>query len=211
MERFNPIFYLLFQAPRAMRLVNMISFVRVVAFPVLLVLMIVDNLQVFKWIILVCFITDALDGFLARKLNVTSILGSRLDSMADDLAIAAGLFGAIVFRGGFVAEQWRVVALVLAFYFIQLGFALLKYRKVTNFHTYGAKVAAVFQGVFLCALFFVDEPVYPLFYVAAAMTCLELFEEIIMVAILPKWRSDVRGLYWAMKLRSESVSNPPSD
>lgn len=203
MERFNPFYYLLFQAPRAMRLVNAISFFRVAAFPVLIVLLIVGNLQVFKWLILASFITDAIDGFLARKFKVISILGSRLDSLGDDLAVFASFLGVIVFRRDFLVEQWLPISLMWALFFIQLGFAMARYQKPTSFHTYGAKLATVFQGAFLCSLFFLEETLYPLFYATVAVTCLELIEEILMVGVLPAWRSDIRGLYWALKLRAE--------
>lgn len=210
MERFNPIYYLLFQAPRAQRLVNMISFVRVIAFPVLILLLFLKELQTFKWVIFACFLTDAIDGFLARKLNVTSILGSRLDSLGDDLAVFASFLGVIVFRREFLVEQWVPIALMWLFFFVQLGFAIGKYQKATSFHTYGAKIATVFQGVFLCSLFFLDNTVYWLFYATTVTTCIELLEEILMVIVLPSWRSDVRGLYWAIKMKSGEVAEENS-
>lgn len=74
---------------------------------------------------------------------------------------------------------------------------------MTSFHTYGAKAAAVFQGFFLCSMFFFKEPAYWLFYSTAILTGLELVEEIIMVYVLPNWKSDVRGLYWAIQIISE--------
>jgi phosphatidylglycerophosphate synthase len=188
-----------------MRLVNFISFFRVVAFPVLIVLMIVENLNAYKWLILACFLTDALDGFLARKFNVISILGSRLDSLGDDLAVFAAFLGVIVFRVDFLAEQWFLISLMWVLFFTQLGFAMFRYQKPTSFHTYGAKLATIFQGAFLCSLFFLEQTMYPLFYVTVVVTCLELIEEIAMVAMLRSWRSDVRGLYWALKMRTDET------
>ncbi len=70
---------------------------------------------------------------------------------------------------------------------------------MTSFHTWGAKVAAVFQGVFLCSMFFLEEIQYWLFYITSMLTALELVEEIAMVYVMPRWKSDVRGLYWALR------------
>lgn len=190
-----------------MRIVNAISFFRVLAFPVLLVLLWQKNLEVFKWLILASFLTDALDGFLARKFKVISILGSRLDSLGDDLTVFASFLGVIVFRGDFLREEWILIALMWALFFLQLGFAMARYQKPTSFHTYGAKLATVFQGLFLCSLFFLDYTLYSLFYATVVVTCLELIEEIIMVGVLPSWRSDVRGLYWALKLRKDGTGS----
>lgn len=192
-----------------MRIVNAISFFRVLAFPVLLVLLWQKNLEVFKWLILASFLTDALDGFLARKFKVISILGSRLDSLGDDLTVFASFLGVIVFRREFLAEQWLLISLMWGLFFLQLGFALIRYQKPTSFHTYGAKLATVFQGSFLCSLFFLDSTLYSLFYATVIVTCLELVEETIMVAVLPAWRSDIRGLYWALRMRSEATPETP--
>jgi hypothetical protein len=48
-------------------------------------------------------------------------------------------------------------------------------------------------------MFFLPEPLMPLFYAAIAVTAIDLIEEIIIVFILPEWRTDVKGIYWVMK------------
>lgn len=207
MKRFNPLYYLLFQARRPIRIVNITSFFRVAAFPVLMVMLWIGNLEAFKWLILASFLTDALDGFLARKLKATSILGSRLDSLGDDLTVFAAFLGILGFRWAFVREEWPLITLTWFLFFVQLGYAVLKYQKPTSFHTYGAKAAAVLQGVFLCSIFFLDTTLYSLFYATVLVTCLELIEETIMVAVLPSWRSDVRGLPSALKLRKTELGD----
>lgn len=186
-----------------MRVVNWISFFRVVAFPVFLVLLTLRALDTFKWLVMASFLTDALDGYLARKFKVISILGSRLDSLGDDLAILAAFLGVVVFRWNFLVDQWMLIALLWILFFIQLAYAMLKYQKPTSFHTYGAKLATLFQGVFLTSLFFYDEPILPLFYGTVLVTSVELIEEIIMVRLLPTWRADVRGLFWINKSTPE--------
>lgn len=200
---FKSIYYLLFKARRPVRLVNFITFFRVVAFPAFIILLVWQRLDVFKWLLLICFLTDAVDGFLSRKLKANSILGARLDSIGDDLTVLAGLLGMFVFRWEFLKTHWVPIAVVLVIFLIQTLYALFKYQKTTSFHTLGAKTAAILQGIFLCSLFFFDEPVDWLFYTALAVTAVELVEEIIMVTILPKWKSDVLGIYRALKIRNE--------
>lgn len=203
MEKFNPLYYLLFQSPRPMRLVNTITFFRVAAFPVFIVLLFMHREDAFKWLVLVSFFTDAVDGYLARKFNVISILGSRLDSLGDDLTILASFLGVIVFHGDFLSVVWPVILGTFILFMVQLVFSLVKYQKTTSFHTYGAKAAAILQGVFLCSLFFLGQPYYPLFYLAMGVTAAELVEEIIMVYVMPRWKADVKGVYWALKANSE--------
>lgn len=195
-------YYLLFKARRSVRLVNALTFFRVAVFPIFIAVLIFQRIDIFKWLLLTSFLTDALDGFLARKLKANSILGSRLDSIGDDLTVLAGLLGMFVFRWEFLKAEWIPIVLLLGIFLIQTLYALIKYQKTTSFHTIGAKTAAVLQGTFLCSLFFFDEPVYWLFYTALAVTALELLEELVMITILPKWKSDVPGIYWALKIKT---------
>lgn len=69
---------------------------------------------------------------------------------------------------------------------------------------YAAKAAAVLQGVFLVLLFFLPNPLYELFYAATLVTAFELMEEIIVTFWLPKWRTNVKGLYWILKAEKKA-------
>ncbi|HEY0678835.1 MAG TPA: CDP-alcohol phosphatidyltransferase family protein [Chitinophagaceae bacterium] len=184
---------------RAYYMVNAITFYRMVAAPLLLLLVINHQLEVFRWLLAVSFFTDAIDGFLARRYKVSSAFGARLDSIADDLTIAAGIAGMLVFKSGFIEEHLFIIILLLILFVVQIGISFIRYRKMTSFHTYGAKVAAIFQGVFLILLFFLPQPLLFLFYLTAAVTAIELVEEIIIVIMLPEWETDVKGLYWVIR------------
>jgi phosphatidylglycerophosphate synthase len=182
-------------------LINAITFYRLLTAPVLIIFIFTGNLPLFKWMLAISFFTDLIDGWLARKFKVASAFGSRLDSIADDLTVLAGIIGLFVLKTEFISEN-RVSVLLLFFLLIlQNVMALIKYRKTSSFHTYLAKLAAVLQGCFLILMFFLPEPVYPLFYSAVIVTLLDLIEEIILVILLPEWKADVKGLYWVMKNR----------
>ena len=77
----------------------------------------------------------------------------------------------------------------------------MRYRKMTAFHTYTAKVAAVVQGVFIISFFFTAQPLYLLFYMCALFTSLDLLEEIVLIWLLRGYRLNVKGLYWVLKGR----------
>jgi phosphatidylglycerophosphate synthase len=202
-KKFSPLYYLLFQSRRPMRVVNFISFFRIIAFPIFMVLLVINRIDIFKWLLLVSFLTDAMDGYLARKFRVTSILGARLDSISDDLTVLAAFLGLIVVHPQFLLEQWLVIVILLILFLVQAAYAFIRYQKMTSFHTYIAKAAAVLQGIFMCAMFFLDEPLPWLFYLAAGTTALGLLEETLMIGVLPTWKADVRGLYWAMRERQK--------
>lgn len=186
---------------RAYYVVNGISIYRIAAAFLLLFLIIIHRPDIFKWLLAISFFTDAVDGFLARKYKVMSTFGARIDSIGDDLTILMAVIGVIVMKTAFLKQQQTLIITLLTLYAAQNVLAFIRYKKMTSFHTYLAKVAALLQGCFLILLFFLPKPPLYLFYAAAAVTILDLIEETIMVLLLPRWQSDIKGLYWALKLR----------
>lgn len=180
-------------------IVNGITFYRTLTAPLLIFLIIYKQMDWFKWLLTLSFLTDAIDGFLARKFKVTSIAGAKLDSIGDDLTVIAGTIGMIAFKSAFLKEEIFFIILLLSLFVLQTVLAFVKFGKMTSFHTYAAKVAAILQGVFLILLFFLPNPLYELFYAATFVTVFELMEEIIITFWLPKWRTNVKGLYWILK------------
>lgn len=180
-------------------IVNAITLYRLAAAPLLIFLAFDHQPGPFKWLLAVSFFTDAIDGYLSRRYKVTSVVGSRLDSIADDVTIIAAIVGLFILKPGFIRQELVLLGVLLGLYILQTGFALIRYKKITSFHTYLAKTAAIIQGIFLILMFFLPEPPYAVFYTAAIITMLDLIEENILVLILPLWRADVKGLYWVIK------------
>lgn len=178
--------------------VNGITLYRLLAAPVLLYFVVAGQIDVFKWLLAVSFLTDAVDGYVARRFRVTSVEGSKLDSIADDLTVVVAITGLILLRPDFIREQYAVIIPLLVLYVGQTTLALVRYGKISSFHTYLAKGAAVLQGVFLVLAFFTD-PIVPLFYAVALLTAIDLLEEAVLVVLLPRWQVNVKGLYWVWK------------
>jgi cardiolipin synthase len=190
---------LLFKSRAAVRWVNLITLYRIITFPLLLYLALRHDLDVFKWLLLASFFTDAIDGFLARKYKATSILGAKLDSIGDDLTVLAAAVGLFVFHFDFIKEEAVVFIVLFALFLFQVGLSFYRYKKISTFHTYLAKIAAVVTALFLLSVFFAGKIYYPLFYAAAIITGIELVEEIILAAILKDYKSNVKGLYWVFR------------
>ncbi|MDP3555988.1 MAG: CDP-alcohol phosphatidyltransferase family protein [Bacteroidota bacterium] len=189
------------------KIINGITIYRIVITPILIYFILTRNINVFKWLLALSFFTDLIDGYLARTFKVTSILGSKLDSIGDDLTILSGIFGLYIFRFDFLKQEILGIGILLSLFLFQNILALIKYKKITSFHTYLAKISAVFQGVFLILAFFLDEPNYLLYNVTLILTGLDLIEEIILVIIIPKWEINVKGLYWVLKKLKAQKNN----
>lgn len=183
-------------------LVNSLAFYRLLSAPVLMFLVIYNQSGVFKYLLAVSFLTDAIDGFLARRFNVRTDFGAKLDSIADQLTVAAAIIGMIFFKPGIIANEKILVVLLLILFLIQTAMALVRYHRISSFHTYLAKIAAIAQALFFMVLFFLPQPSFIVFYVAVILTAIDLIEEIILVLILPKWEANVKGLYWVIKKKA---------
>lgn len=181
--------------------VNAITTYRLLAAPFLVYLAWAGYHDLFKWMVAFSFFTDAIDGPISRKYNATSVFGAKLDSVADDATVFASTISLWFVDEQFVRENWMFVAGLFALFLVQTVAALIAYKKVTSFHTYLAKTAAVAQGLFFFFFFFDFGPKIFMFYLAIGITAVELVEEIILVLILPRWKANVKGLLWVWKER----------
>jgi len=97
----------------ALNLPNLLTFGRVLIIPLVLVLLDRGTPRDCVWAALVysgAAITDLLDGYLARRLNVVSLLGKFLDPLADKLLVMASLVYMVPMGR---IQEWAV-ALLLA-------------------------------------------------------------------------------------------------
>jgi phosphatidylglycerophosphate synthase len=174
------------------------SFYRIFAAPFLLFLIWYDQHLLFTWLLLISYLTDAIDGYLARKLKITSARGSQLDSIGDQITLIIGLIGLFYFETNFIKTNFTLILIAFIPYIIQMVIAYSKYGKATAFHTYLAKLSAIMQSIFILWSLFLS-PEYSLFYIMIGIGLLETIEEIILIFMYDNWASDVKGIYWAQK------------
>src|SRR5687767_15464310 len=113
--------------------INAITLYRLVASAFLLYLILTDKIELFKWFLAFSFFTDAIDGFLARRFKVVSVLGSRLDSIADDFTILMAVIGLFVFRYEFLEKHALFLFILLGLFVVQISYALIRYGKFSSF------------------------------------------------------------------------------
>ncbi|MBO6938910.1 MAG: CDP-diacylglycerol--glycerol-3-phosphate 3-phosphatidyltransferase [Deltaproteobacteria bacterium] len=97
----------------AINLPNLLTMLRIVMIPVVLWLLLGGTPEANFWAAIVYIlsaVTDALDGWLARRMNLISVLGKFLDPLADKLLVMATLvFMAYLGRLPF----WGVIAVII--------------------------------------------------------------------------------------------------
>ncbi|MEJ5995295.1 CDP-alcohol phosphatidyltransferase family protein [Pedobacter sp. Du54] len=180
----------------AFRMINALTWYRIFASPVLLALIFADQVNAFKWMLALSFLTDAIDGPLARKFHIAGERGAQLDSLGDDLTVGVALVGMFRWNYEFLADHWEWMLILPILLVFEVSYAILKFGKMTAFHTYFSKAAAVLQGLYLCTFFFMGQPNKYFFYLTIVVTAIGLLEEIILVNLVKEYRCNVKGIYW---------------
>ena len=148
-----------------------------------------------------CLLGDVVDGILARALKATSPLGAMLDSMADALLFVVSAFGAWRLHPEILSAHAVAFTAIPAIWMGEYAVALLRYGRLSAFHTYLARVSAYALGMFI-GLLFIGAFQPWLLYTALGLVIVSTAEELLLLWVLPEWRSDVRGLWWVLRERA---------
>ncbi|MFN7916399.1 MAG: CDP-alcohol phosphatidyltransferase family protein [Vicinamibacterales bacterium] len=179
------------------QLPNLLTILRILAIPLLAWLAVRDARGSFGLVLIACLLGDVADGALARALDATSALGALLDSLADTLLFFMTLFGVLVFYPEAVRGHGVAFAAVPAAWLAENVAALLRYGRLSSFHTYLSRLAAVAMGVFASVLFVWGFSA-ALLYAAASLVLLATLEEFVLLWLLPRWTPDVKGIWWVL-------------
>ena len=177
---------------------NMLSLSRLVMAPLMVVAAAMGAERGFTALYAVCLFTDAADGFIARKLHAESKLGSTLDSRGD-LAVALSLpIGAFLLWPVMMRGIIPYIVAALCAYLAPTIVGVLRYGRLPSFHTWGAKTMAVVVGLAMLVMFITQNTLW--FRLCVPLILLESAEELVMIAVLPKWHPNVPSLWHALKL-----------
>lgn len=186
-------------------LVNLLTLSRILICPVILLLVFTSHFSLLtSYMLLFAFFTDALDGFLARKLKVTSEQGTKLDSLADDCLFITAIITAIYLKNPVLLANGISILLLLIQYAAKIVVLWKFHRKIfCGLHTYLNKLAAFFQAAFFIhSLFFL--PNATLFYFALSITSAAISEEIILIITQKELKQNFKGMFFK-STKNESV------
>ena len=175
--------------PNIYSIPNLLSMARLALVPALIGLALAAKAQVFLMILAVSLLSDAFDGYLARKLNQATELGAKLDSWGDVLTYGAMIFGLYWIWPQIFAEQlWFLVAATLSFV-MPVVYALKKFGEYPSYHTLGAKTAAVLMAPAFYSLILLG---WDLFFQAVIVFHIVVaFEEMAITSTLSRPRTNV--------------------
>ena len=145
-----------------------------------------------------CGISDAADGFLARKFNLASEKGARLDSVADIV-----FYGVTAFKifpelcGTLTPLIWCVIAVAALLRVISYITAAIKYHCFASLHTYMNKLTGflVFTLPYIVYIPFVKS----VFLVIGIVAVLAAAEELIIHITSKRYNANRKALWASLK------------
>lgn len=177
---------------------NALSAARIAAVPLLLVLAWTGQPTAFVVMFALAALTDALDGWLARRLNQVSELGARFDSIGYlalyfSLPLAAWWLWPDLMR----REAWWIAAAV-ATMVVPLAAGFVRFGRLPSHHTLGAKTMTAVLPFACLALLLGHAWVFHLAVLARAVVAIE---ELAITFTLPAWHTPVPTFARAVALR----------
>jgi len=181
---------------------NLLSGGRLALTPVLLALAWHVRATSFLSCLVIALLSDALDGWLARRLAGGSNFGATLDSWADIALCLSVPLEIWWLWPDLVRREAGFVGAVVACYAVPALFASLKFGRFPSYHTWMAKLAGVLMGTGGLVLL-AGGPAWA-FHLAALAVVIEAIEEVAITAILPRQRSNVPSLWHAILMARRS-------
>lgn len=181
---------------------NLLSGARIALMPAALMTAIGGSKAWFLGLLFAALSTDALDGFLARRLNAYSDFGRKLDSAADYLTMITGLAGIALLWPDIVRRElpWIVVGLAAFFAVIVYGFVRL--GRAPCYHTWVAKAGAV--GIALSLVPLLGGGSALPFHIMIVVEVVGAVEEMAIALLVPSHRGEMPTVWHALRLRREN-------
>ena len=185
---------------------NILGFYRLLAFPFILWFALSGKENLFAVFLVINLLTDVVDGFIARKYKMESEFGARLDSLADIFTYLLAFTGIYIFKLEDFIPHLTSFILFLGMMALIVIVSLIKFGRFPSFHLYSTRIGGYIQGAFFIVLFTYDF-ISPFYYLMIIWGIISAIEHITIQMIIPRMRSNLKGLCWVLK--DESADNQP--
>jgi len=190
------------------QLPNLLSLVRLIGTaPLLVGAMVADSRSWFFGLLCVAWLTDALDGWFARRLHAVSELGRMLDSWGDYVTAALCVTGLAWLWPEVMAREWPWLATGVTAFFAIVIYGLVRDGRPPGYHTWLAKAVAVVLPFALAALL-AGWSARPL-HGAVILQVLATAEEFIITRLLPGYSGMMPSVWHAWRRRESRPAVPP--
>lgn len=135
---------------------NALSVMRLIGVPFLFLLILFENTALFLGSFIFLGLTDFFDGYLARKWNQVTQLGSMLDSIADIAYYLAAAYFLIILFPTYLEPNLPFFYILLVLFVLSVIVSKLKLGKVLILHTHLSRLSGVLVFFAFLASFSMD-------------------------------------------------------
>jgi CDP-diacylglycerol--glycerol-3-phosphate 3-phosphatidyltransferase len=178
---------------------NIISLIRILMAPILLYLALKQYEIIFMSVLIFTVLTDAIDGYIARRMNLVSALGAQLDSWGDFVIYRTMMVSAWLLWPNIVRHEQYYIMIIVASFTLPVLIGLIRFQKLTSYHTLSVKCAV---GLTIAAyvLLFTMSTSWPV--KLAAMCCIYAGLEQIFITLLNQQQNtiDIKSIWHVLKV-----------
>jgi phosphatidylglycerophosphate synthase len=178
---------------------NLLSALRIALMPAVLLTAVGGSKPWFVGLLVAALLTDAFDGYLARRLHAQSELGRKLDSLADYLVMITGIAGIALLWPDIMRRELAWVATGLGAFFAVVIYGFVRLGRAPCYHTWASKILAVVCGPTLIPLL-AEWSAVP-FHGVMTLLVLCGAEEILIAALVPWHVGEMPTVWHAWRLR----------
>lgn len=128
----------------------------------------------------IALVSDALDGHLARRLNLISEFGGKFDSLADLVLTLSAVVWIFMLRSEIFAQNSVISVCAIVIYVVALLVGWIKFGPLARLDLYLSKIAAVTEYVFIIHTFLYSGYNQLLFNIAVGMSILSCTETFVL-------------------------------
>lgn len=178
---------------------NLLTATRIALMPAVLAAAVAGSRSWFTALIAAALATDALDGFLARRLKAFSEFGRKLDSAADYVTLVTGVWGIALLWPDVMRRELPWVVTGLAAFLAVIVYGFVRLGRAPCYHTWASKAGAMVCPLTLVPLL-MGGTAAP-FHAAIVWLVLAGLEEIAIALVLPHHAGEMPTVWHALRLR----------
>ncbi len=152
-------------------------------------------------LIVIGFLTDFFDGYIARLLNISTQFLRRLDTIVDRFFWLSILFAVWKLHSDFLETKLLWIFIVLALEVLNYLISFLRFKREISTHAILSKIWAITLLLAFCDLILNGHSHY-LFDIALAVGVISRLDTGLIMLILPKWDHDIPTFYHAIMIRN---------
>lgn len=177
------------------RIADILTVYRLAAAPVAAWTALQGHRDAFFILIIVSYVSDLIDGPIARWLKQESEFGAKLDTVADASTVLAAIFGLVMVEADAIRPDLPWLYVFLASYGAAAAACLAKFGTLPAYHLYLSKTAEISAGVFIVWTYAAGFS-SAFFLVLVTLGVLANCESVLATLRLKRFRADIGSLFF---------------